>query len=48
MRLSEMARAGKVREGDEELARIRITEADIAGLVAFLNTLNEDMTNRKY
>jgi hypothetical protein len=48
MRLSEMARAGKVREGDEELSRIRITEADIAGLVAFLSTLNENMTNRKY
>jgi len=48
MRLSEMARAGKVREGDEDLSRIRITEADIASLVAFLNTLNEDLTNRKY
>lgn len=48
MRLSDMARAGKVREGDEELARIRINEADIAGLVAFLNTLNEHMTGRKY
>jgi len=48
MRLSEMARAGKVREGDEELARIRINEADIGVLVAFLNTLNEDMNNRKY
>jgi len=48
MRLAEMARAAKIREGDEELARIRISEADIGGLVAFLSTLNEDMTNRKY
>ncbi|HWP43055.1 MAG TPA: cytochrome c peroxidase, partial [Blastocatellia bacterium] len=33
MRMSEMARAGRVREADEGLARIRITEADIARLV---------------
>ncbi|MFY9570086.1 MAG: cytochrome c peroxidase, partial [Blastocatellia bacterium] len=43
MRLSEMARAGQVREGDEELVRIKISEADIAPLTAFLNTLNEDL-----
>jgi cytochrome c peroxidase len=43
MRLSELARAGKLREGDEELTRIRITAADTASLVAFLNTLNEDL-----
>ena len=42
MRLSEMARAGKVRAGDEELTGIRITDGDIPPLVAFLNTLNED------
>lgn len=42
MRLSDMARAGQVRSGDEELARIRIAEADIPSLVAFLNALNED------
>jgi cytochrome c peroxidase len=41
-RLSELARAGRVRSGDEELSRIRITDADIASLVAFLRTLNED------
>ncbi|MEK6325457.1 MAG: cytochrome c peroxidase [Acidobacteriota bacterium] len=41
MRLSELARAGKVREGDEQLTRINITEADIAPLAAFLMTLNE-------
>jgi len=42
MRLSDLARAGQVRSGDEELTRIRITEGDIPSLVAFLKTLNED------
>jgi cytochrome c peroxidase len=43
IRLSDMARAGRVREGDEELAKIRIGEAEIAPLVAFLDSLNEDL-----
>jgi len=43
IRLSDMARAGRVREGDEELARIRIGAAEIAPLVAFLYSLNEDL-----
>ena len=43
MRLSELARAGKVRQADEQLARINISEADIAPLVAFLRTLNEEL-----
>jgi len=43
MRLSEMAREGRVREGDEGLARIRISRVDIPSLVAFLKTLNEDL-----
>jgi cytochrome c peroxidase len=43
MRLSEMARQGRIREGDEELPRIRITEVDIPALAAFLRTLNEDL-----
>jgi cytochrome c peroxidase len=43
IRLSDMARAGRVREGDEELARIRIGAAEIDPLVAFLNSLNEDL-----
>ncbi len=47
MRLSEMARAGEVRAADDELKRISISEADIAPLVAFLKTLNEDL-KRKY
>ncbi|MBO0727532.1 MAG: hypothetical protein J2P52_18175, partial [Blastocatellia bacterium] len=37
IRLSDMARAGRVRESDEELAKIRIGLAEIAPLVAFLN-----------
>jgi cytochrome c peroxidase len=43
MRLSELARAGQVRSGDEELSRIKITDADIPSLIAFLKTLNEDL-----
>jgi cytochrome c peroxidase len=43
IRLSDMARAGRVREGDEELAKIRISAAEIAPLAAFLNSLNEDL-----
>jgi cytochrome c peroxidase len=43
IRLSGMARAGRVREGDEELAKIRINAADIAPLAAFLNSLNENL-----
>ena len=43
IRLSDMARAGRVREGDEELAKIRIGAAEIVPLVAFLNSLNEDL-----
>ncbi|HEY6400650.1 MAG TPA: hypothetical protein VI479_04535, partial [Blastocatellia bacterium] len=41
--LSELARAGRVREGDEELAKIRIGVAEIAPLAAFLNSLNENL-----
>ncbi len=43
LRLSDMMRAGQVREGDEELAKIKFTAAEIPLLVAFLNTLNEDL-----
>lgn len=42
MRLSGMARAGRIRESDPELTRIRISTADVAPLIAFLNSLNED------
>ena len=40
---SEMARVGKVRSPDDELARIRITDRDIPLLINFLKTLNEDI-----
>jgi cytochrome c peroxidase len=43
IRLSDMARKGRVREGDDELAKIRISAAEIAPLTAFLNSLNEDL-----
>jgi cytochrome c peroxidase len=43
IRLSDMTRAGRVREGDEELAKIRVGAAEIAPLVAFLKTLNENL-----
>jgi len=41
--LSEMARAGRVREGDEELTKIKLGAAGVAPLIAFLNSLNEDL-----
>jgi cytochrome c peroxidase len=41
--LSAAAQAGRVREADDELAKIKITNADISPLVAFLNSLNEDL-----
>lgn len=43
MRLSELARVGKVREGDPELAKIRLTPADASLIINFLNTLNDDL-----
>lgn len=43
IRLSELARAGQVRQADDELPRIKIGEADVAPLLAFLEALNEDL-----
>ncbi|MFN0120401.1 MAG: cytochrome-c peroxidase [Blastocatellia bacterium] len=43
LRMSEMARQGRVRAADEELGRIRLDQTSIAPLIAFLNTLNEDL-----
>ncbi len=45
--LSDMSRAGRVRAGDDELAKIRIRPADIPPLVAFLNALNQDLTPKR-
>jgi cytochrome c peroxidase len=40
---SEMARGARLREADEELAKIKLKESDIQPLVVFLNSLNEDL-----
>jgi cytochrome c peroxidase len=45
--LSDMSRAGRVRSGDDELAKIRIRPDDIPSLVAFLNALNQDLTPKR-
>lgn len=39
---AELERAGKLRNGDPELGRIRINEEGVRALSAFLNSLNED------
>jgi cytochrome c peroxidase len=46
IRLSSRARQGRVRDGDDELAKIELSDADILPLIAFLNTLNEDLKAR--
>jgi cytochrome c peroxidase len=43
MKLSRMAREGRVREGDPELAKISLKTEDISSLVAFLNSLNDQL-----
>ncbi len=43
LQFSEMARAGRIREADQELGKVRISASDIAPLVAFMNALNEDL-----
>jgi cytochrome c peroxidase len=45
IRLSGMARAGRIRESDPELARIRIGAADLAPVQAFLHSLSEDLNS---
>jgi cytochrome c peroxidase len=42
VRMSGLARAGQLRNGDPELARISLDEQDIAALAAFLRSLDED------
>ncbi len=44
--LSGIARAGRIREADDDLAKIRIDDGDIKSLAAFLDTLNEDLKKR--
>jgi cytochrome c peroxidase len=41
LRASELARSGRLRNADPELAKVRISPDDIRGLVAFLEALNE-------
>lgn len=43
VRLSQMARAGTIREADDELPKIRLKESDISPLLAFLASLNEEL-----
>lgn len=43
MRLSRLARAGRVRQADDELQLIQIDEGHIRALVSFLNSLNEPL-----
>ena len=45
-RLAQLSRGGLIRQGDPELANIRISEEDIAPLAAFLNTLNQDLKQK--
>lgn len=43
LRLSELARKGQVRAADDELKNIHLNKSQIPALVAFLQTLNEDL-----
>ena len=45
MRMSGLARAGELRNGDPELRRISLDEQDIVALTAFLSALDEDYDN---
>lgn len=40
--MSNLARAGKLRNGDPEIARINLTPKDVPPLQAFLRALTED------
>ena len=42
VRMSELARAGKLRNGSPEIADIHLSARDVAPLAAFLRSLNED------
>ena len=42
VRMSGLARAGQLRNGDSELTRISLDEQDVAALAAFLRSLDED------
>jgi hypothetical protein len=40
--VSDLQRAGRLRNGDEELGNIRLADQDVGPLAAFLKSLNED------
>jgi hypothetical protein len=40
--VSATARAASIRNGDAELSRIALTDADVTNVAAFLRALNED------
>jgi len=42
IRMSGLARAGQLRNGDPELVRISLDEQDVVALAAFLRSLDED------
>jgi cytochrome c peroxidase len=46
LRLGRMARDGHVREADDGLAKIQLSESDIRPLVVFLTALNEDLKEK--
>jgi cytochrome c peroxidase len=43
MRVSDLARTGRVRSADDELRRVRLVPEDVPALTEFLNALNEDL-----
>jgi len=45
IRMSALSKAGQLRNGDVELTRISLDEDDVASLVAFLRSLDEDYDN---
>jgi hypothetical protein len=45
VRMSGLARAGQLRNGDPELLKISLDEKDLAALAAFLRSLDEDYDN---
>lgn len=46
LRLGRLAREGHVREADDGLAKIQLSESDIRPLVVFLSALNEDLKEK--
>lgn len=43
LEVNKMAREGRIRSADEELAKMKFSATDIPALVVFLNSLNEDL-----